>query len=288
MNTFQIMSALTTPFTKNGRIDYEALGRMIDEQMAQGIDGFIVCGTTGETPTMKTYERFDILRFVIDRTHHDVELWFGCGTNNTKETLSLVKRAANYDIDGLLLVTPYYNKPSPNGLYRHFHTIAESTELNIMLYEVASRCGVAFEADTLCRLFHDCPNITALKYAGNDYALIAKLHERFPQIRLYSGEDATFYAGMDRGLSGVISVMSNVYLKEMQEYVKTRSNDLRQYLKQVAALCFLECSPSAIKYMMHREGKCENCLRLPLVPLSVKSMQVIDAFMSHDKIHQSL
>lgn len=288
MSDFQIMSALVTPFTSRGKIDYEALGKMVDDQLACGVAGFIVCGTTGEAATMKEYERFDVLRFVIDRTHHQVEIWFGCGTNHTKETLSLVKKAANYDIDGLLLVTPYYNKPSQQGLYRHFQTIADSTDLSIMLYEVAARCGVAFEAETLAKLFRDCPNITALKYAGHDYATMASLHEHYPEIRLYSGEDATFYEGMDCGFSGVISVMSNVYLKEMKEYVQTRSEQLRHYLQQVAALCFLECSPSAIKYMLHREGKCENALRLPLVPISAAAMQMIDAFMEHDKIHQSL
>lgn len=287
MSDFRIMSALVTPFHHNGQIDYEALGHMIDDQIAQGIDGFIVCGTTGEAATMKRYERFDVLRFVIDQSHHQKEIWFGCGTNNTKETLSLVKQAANYDVDGLLLVTPYYNKPSQQGLYTHFKTIDANTDLPIMLYEVASRCGVSFHMDTLCRLFQDCSHITAFKYAGNDYSLIARLHERFPEIQLYSGEDATFYDGMDQGLCGLISVMSNVYLKEMQEYLRTGSADLKSYLEQVAALCFLECSPSAIKYMLHCEQKCENCLRLPLVPLSYPAMQRIDAFREHDKIHQS-
>lgn len=288
MSDFRIMSALVTPFDANGNIDYTALGNMVDEQIAQGIDGFIVCGTTGEAATMKRYERFDVLRFVIEHSHRQKEIWFGCGTNNTKETLSLVKQAANYDVDGLLLVTPYYNKPSQQGLYTHFKTINDHTKLPIMLYEVASRCGVKFHSDTLCRLFQDCSHISAFKYAGNDYSLIAKLHERFPKLQLYSGEDATFYDGMDLGLCGLISVMSNVYLKEMQEYVRTRSVKLRSYLEQTAALCFLECSPSAIKYMLHCEGKCENCLRLPLVPLSYPAMQRIDAFREHDKIHQSL
>ncbi len=288
MSEFQIMSALITPFDHKGRIDYDALGRLVDAQMDQGVDGLIVCGTTAETPTLKEYERFDLLRYVIDRTQHRCELWFGCGTNQTKETLSLVKKAANYDIDGVLLVTPYYNKPSQEGLYQHFHTIANSTQLKIMLYQVPSRCAVVFREETLCRLFQKHPNITALKHASDDYALIASLHDRFPHIRLYSGEDGSFYEGMDHGLSGIISVMSNLYLKEMQEYVSTRDLDMKAYLKQVAALCFLECSPSAIKYMLAWEGVCGNYLRLPLVPLSEHAGKQIDTFMENDKIHQSL
>lgn len=288
MSEFRIMSALITPFDHKGRIDYDALGRLIDAQMKQGVDGLIICGTTAETPTLKQYERFDLLRYVIDRTHHRCELWFGCGTNHTKETLSLVKKAANYDIDGVLLVTPYYNKPSQAGLYQHFHTVANSTQLPIMLYQVPSRCGVAFSEETLCRLFQNHPNITALKHASDDYGLIASLHERFPAIRLYSGEDGSFYAGMDHGLSGVISVMSNLYLREMKEYVKTRDGKLQEYLKQAAAMCFLECSPSAIKYMLAKEGYCANRLRLPLVPLSASAVKQIDVFMEHDKIHQAL
>lgn len=288
MSKFQIMSALVTPFDSNGNIDYEALQRLIDVQLEQGVDGLIVCGTTGEASTLKEYERFDILRFVLDRTRHACEVWFGCGTNCTADTLSLVKRSALYDVDGLLLVTPYYNKPSQEGLYQHFKTIADSTESKLMLYQVPSRCGVAFTRENLERLFHDCANICALKHASNDYELIESLHAQFPHIHLYSGEDATFYEGMDRGLSGVISVMSNVYLKEMKEYVTSKDSTLHDYLKTVARLCFLECSPSAIKYMMAREGICEANVRLPLVPLHAATKQTISAFMEHDKIHQPL
>jgi len=283
MSDFKIMSALITPFQKDGSIDYDALGALIDRQMGDGVDGFIVCGTTAETATLQEQERFAILRFVIDRCKHEKELWFGCGTNHTKETLRLVKKAAMYDIDGVLLVTPYYNKPSQEGLYQHFRTVADSTQMNIMLYQVPSRCGVAFEEQTLCRLFEDCPNITAFKHASNDYALIASLHERYPAVSLYSGEDATFYEGMDHGLCGLISVMSNAYLKAMKDYVITRDPALRQYLKQVAALCFLECSPSAVKYILYRQHYCQNVLRLPLVPLSKAASSTIDVFLQQDK-----
>lgn len=283
MSEFQIMTALITPFKNNGAIDYEALDRLLDEQLSLGVDGLIICGTTAETPCLKEHERFDLLRWVIYRVKHKTKLWFGCGTNQTKETIRLVQKAANYDIDGVLLVTPYYNKPSQEGLYAHFAAIAENSELPIMLYQVPSRCGVGFEFNTLCRLFENYPNITALKHASNDYDMIARLHNMYPHIALYSGEDKTFYDGIDKGLSGLISVMSNAYLKEMKQYIKSFDDEKKRYLEKLADMVFLECSPSAIKYMMSKQGKCENILRLPLVTLSEGAQAVIDEFMNTDK-----
>lgn len=288
MSKFKIMTALITPFQKNGAIDFDALDRLIDEQILAGIDGFIICGTTAETPCLKEHEKFDLLRWIINRTHHQVELWFGCGTNNTAETLRLVEKASYYDIDGVLLVTPYYNKPSQQGLYKHFKTIADQTDQNIMLYQVPTRCGVTFEESTLLRLFHDCPNITALKYADNDYALIERIHKAAPNIRLLSGEDKTFFQGMNKGLSGLISVMSNAYAKDVVSYSLDPTKQKQAYLEQIAACAFMECSPCAIKYMMYKFGKCEETVRLPLVPISRKTKKVIDAFMENDKIHHHL
>lgn len=286
MSEFSIMTALITPFKGNGNIDYDALGALIDEQIKDGVDGFIVCGTTAETPALKEQERFDILRYVIERSAHRVELWFGCGTNATRDTLRLVKKASYYDIDGVLLVTPYYNKPSQQGLYTHFKTIADAVDIDIMLYQVPSRCGVAMEERTMLRLFQDCPNIKALKYASDDYALVQRLHEQAPHIRILSGEDKTFMKGMDKGICGLVSVMSNYALDVIKAYIHEPTAQHLAYLEQLAALTFLECSPSAVKYMMSKEKKCQNVLRLPLVPLSIPAKRQIDAFLSCDKNRQ--
>lgn len=288
MSGFQVMTALITPFKTNGKIDYSALGNLIREQLEEGIQGFIVCGTTAETPTLKEHEKFDILSYVIEQVNDRVPIWFGCGTNNTKETLRLVKKASYYDISGLLLVTPYYNKPSQNGLYMHFQTIAHSTDMNIMLYQVPGRCGVHFEERTLVRLFKECPNITALKHASDDYELIAHLHQQFPHIQLYSGEDKTFMKGIDQGLSGLVSVMSNFRLSAIRAYLCQPDAAHAAYLEQLSALTFLESSPAAIKYMLAKEGKCQNILRLPLVPLSHGAAKQIDAFLACDKKRQTL
>lgn len=283
MSDFQVLTALITPFQKNGSIDYEALDRLIDEQLDGDVDGLIICGTTAETPCLKEHERFDLLRWIIHRVDHRVPLWFGCGTNQTRETIRLVQKVANYDIDGVLLVTPYYNKPSQDGLYAHFAAIAENSELPIMLYQVPSRCGVRFELETLLRLFKDYPNITSLKHADNDYEMIQKLHEQMPHIALYSGEDKTFYEGMDKGLNGIISVMSNAYLPEIKRYLANPNPKQMDDLKRLADMVFLECSPSAIKYILSKQGKCENLLRLPLVPLSKHAQMIIDDFLMNDK-----
>lgn len=287
MQNFKVMSALITPFKGNGKIDYDAFADLIEKQLEEGVDGFIVCGTTAETPTLKESERFDILSFVLEVSQHQVPIWFGCGSNATQDTLRLVKKAAMYDIDGVLLVTPYYNKPSQNGLYMHFRTIADSVNVKIMLYQVPGRCGVSFEERTLIRLFRDCPNIVALKHAAIDYDIIANLHERFPHISLYSGEDQTFMQGIDRGLCGLISVMSNYKLSAIKSYLEEPDKKKEAYLQQLSALTFLECSPAAVKYMLSKEGMCQNILRLPLVPLSSMAMKQIDAFCECDKKRQS-
>lgn len=288
MKPFEVLTALITPFKENGQIDYEAFACLIEEQLVAGVDGFIVCGTTAETPCLKEVERFDILMFVLEQTKHCVPIWFGCGTNCTKETIRLVNRASYFDIDGVLLVTPYYNKPSQQGLYTHFKTIAEAVDVPIMLYQVPSRCGVKFEESTLQRLFQDCESIVGLKYASDDYDLIDRLHHQFPNKLFYSGEDRSFMNGMDKGLQGLVSVMSNAYLKDIKAFLHEPSEASIHFLEQASTLTFLECSPSAIKYILSKAGKCHNVLRLPLMPLSDDAMEIMDQFLDEEKNRQAL
>ena len=288
MKDFQIMTALITPFQTNGVIDYPALDKLIQQQIDQGVDGLIVCGTTAETECLSEHERFDVLRWIQYRTKGKVPIWFGCGTNNTQETLRLVSKASYYDIAGVLLVTPYYNKPSQEGLYMHFKTIANQTNIPIMLYQVYGRCGVQFEEETIIRLFEECDQIVALKHASDDYALIERLHRRFPNKQLYSGEDKTFYQGIGKGLSGLISVMSNAFLTQIKEDLIDLDEQKQSDLIRRAEISFLECSPSAIKYILHQKGICENALRLPLVPISKQAEHQIDAFLQTDKKCQNL
>lgn len=288
MSEFQILTALITPFQANGAIDYKALDRLVQQQIDQGVDGLIVCGTTAESACLSEHERFDLLRWVQYRCKGKVPIWFGCGTNNTQETLRLVNKASYYDIEGVLLVTPYYNKPSQEGLYMHFKSIANQTNAKIMLYQVYSRCGVQFEENTLVRLFEECENIVALKHASDDYALIKRLHLRFPEILLYSGEDKTFYQGIDHGLHGLISVMSNAFLSHIKEALSCMDEKVRKDLITRAELSFLECSPSAIKYILYCQGMCENILRLPLVPISKDAQLTIDRFLQDDRKRHNL
>ena len=152
---FEVMTALVTPFYEDGSIDYGSLGKIIDDQLKQGCQGFIVCGTTAEAPTLSEQEKFSILSFVIQRTQHTIPLWFGCGSNDTQQTIQMCLKAQSYDIDGLLVVTPYYNKPSQEGLYQHFKAISDVVFKDIMLYNVPSRTGVEISYETLKRLLLD-------------------------------------------------------------------------------------------------------------------------------------
>lgn len=279
MKTFKILTALITPFDNNKNIDYCSLRKIIRQQLNQKVDGFIVCGTTAEVSCLEVYERFDILRFVLNEVKQKVPVWFGCGSNHTLNTLHMVKKASYYNIAGVLLVTPYYNKPSQQGLYEHFSTIAKSTDLNIMLYQVPSRCGVYFEKETLRMLFQECNNIVALKHACDDYDIIDDLQKEFQQISFYSGEDNSFHLGIEKGISGLISVASHFDLQVIQKFIQTRDEELLKIIVDVANHVFLECSPSAIKYILMKRNCCNNILRLPLVPISNENAKKIDEFL---------
>lgn len=280
---FQVLTALITPFKINGKVDYVALRELVLNQVKQGVDGFVVCGTTAETPTLSKRERLDILSFVIEVSKHCVPIYFGCGTNNTKETIHLAQQASKYDIDGLLLVTPYYNKPSQRGLYEHFKIIADHVDTNIMLYQVPSRCGVAFTTETLVALFEDCPNITALKHASADASSIEYLRPRFPTISFYSGEDGQLINARIQHMDGLVSVMANAFLPQMKYFLDNPDEKQATWLQQLAELTFLECSPSAIKYMLYKQHRCRQEVRLPLVTLSEEAKATIDAFIDMQK-----
>lgn len=276
----KVMVALITPFTKENSVDYPALKKIIARLLKEGVDGFIVCGTTGETPTLKEEEKFEILSFVINETQHMVELWFGCGTNDTLESIRLCQKASTYDIDGVLLVTPYYNKPSQRGLYQHFHMIADICEKPIMLYNIPSRTGVQLTQQTIEKLLCNHANIIALKQACDDLDTVRYLKDRYPNFKIYSGEDGALDEGIDAGMDGLISVMAHINLKRIKQFIDEgrMDNKQRKQLKLDAQVVFLESSPSCIKYLLSRRKECENILRLPLCSVSFETQNILDAY----------
>ncbi|MFR9256849.1 MAG: dihydrodipicolinate synthase family protein [Merdibacter sp.] len=183
----EILTALITPFQSDGSVDASALRKLVHTQMEEGADGFIVCGTTAETPTLTREEQRQIIETVLSLTTGRCKVYAGVGTNCTATTIANICSFERYPLDGYLLVTPYYNRPSEEGLFRHFQAAAAVTRKTIMLYHVPSRTASSITVALFERLLAVCPNITALKYAASDYQAMAAFKRRHPQICLYSG-----------------------------------------------------------------------------------------------------
>lgn len=273
--------ALITPFHHDGQIDYESLGKLIDRLLDEGCDGFIVCGTTAEVPTLRFDEKYEILDFVIGITKKRAQIWFGCGSNDTLSVIKGVKRVQDYDIDGILVVTPYYNKPSSKGLIAHYEAIANATNHKIMLYNVPSRTGVSLNYQTISTLIDHHSNIVGLKQASDDFDCVMKLKENYPDFVIYSGEDGSLQEGLHAGVDGIISVSGHMNLMMIKKYLSDYQNDPNtnfQDLKDFASITFCDASPAPIKYMLARKGYCENVLRLPLVGVSMAAQAMIEQY----------
>ena len=212
-------TALVTPF-KNGKIDEEAYREFIEWQIEQGIDGLVPCGTTGESATMTHDEHEAAIRICVEQVNKRVPVIAGAGSNNTREAIPLTQFAKNVGADAALHITPYYNKPTQEGLYQHFKTIANAVELPIILYNIPGRCVVNMEAETTLRLANDCENVIAVKEASGKMDQIATIAAAAPEgFSVYSGDDSATYDIMRLGGAGVISTTGNVAPERMKELV---------------------------------------------------------------------
>ena len=272
----EILTALITPFQSDGSVDASTLRKLVHTQMEEGADGFIVCGTTAETPTLTREEQRQIIETVLSLTTGRCKVYAGVGTNCTATTIANICSFERYPLDGYLLVTPYYNRPSEEGLFRHFQAAAAVTRKTIMLYHVPSRTASSITVALFERLLAVCPNITALKYAASDYQAMAAFKRRHPQICLYSGEDASCFAAMQAGFDGVVSVMSHLQMPAMRKAIETEDPALIEQLQTFAGYCFLGASPAPVKYMLSRRSQCENILRLPLCPIDASIKKRLD------------
>ena len=267
-------TALITPF-KNGVIDYDAYGKILEAQIEGGISALVVAGTTGESSTLTDEEHREIIRYAVEKVAGRVPIIAGTGSNDTSYAIELSKFACSVGADALLLVTPYYNKATQNGLYEHFKAIAESCDKPCILYNVPSRTGCNILPDTAARLA-DIDNIVAIKEASSDISQIAELAAKCGDtLDIYSGNDNQILPIMSLGGKGVISVLSNVLPAETSEIcskflsgVIAGALELQlKYLPFINAL-FSEVNPIPAKAAMARLGRCENTLRLPLTPMS--------------------
>lgn len=280
-------TALITPFTNDG-VDFEELRKLIEFQILEGIDSLIICGTTGESSTMSLEEKKSVIEFSIKIANGRVPIIAGTGGNNTKEVINLSKYAESVGADGLLLVTPYYNKTTQNGLIAHFTEIAKSVSLPIILYNVPSRTGLNIEPET-CLELSKIPNIVGIKEASGNISQVAKIANLCQDnLAIYSGNDDQIVPILSLGGLGVISVLSNIYPKYVHDLVMDylTGNWQKATASQVYAIplinaLFSEVNPIPIKYAVSKIGFKTGLPRLPLVELSDKNKEKIDHLMKN-------
>jgi len=268
-------TALITPL-KRGRVDEEAFINLIKEQVSAGVDGIVPTGTTGESPTLEFNEHIRVIELAVRVAKGKIKVLAGTGANSTSEAIELTKAAQAVGADGSLLVAPYYNKPSQEGLFLHFKKIAKSTKLPIVLYSIPGRCNISIEVETVSRLVKACSNIVGIKEAGGDADRVSQLREILgPKFGILSGDDSLTLPFMSVGAEGVISVASNVIPRKIARMVELYSTG-----KSAAALkihqkyysmfkdLFLETNPVPVKYALALLGKCTEEYRLPLTKMT--------------------
>lgn len=274
---------MVTPFNEELEVDFDKASHLVDHLINTGTDTIVVCGTTGESPTLSNDEKVALFKHVVGVAAGRAKVIAGTGSNNTKASIELTKKAEAVGVDGTLLVVPYYNKPSQEGLYQHFKAIAESTKLPGMLYNIPGRSAVNMSVETILRL-SEIPNITSVKEASGDLSAVAMLVERSnEQFRVYSGDDKLALPSMSVGGYGVVSVASHVIGSEMkamiEAFVEGKVNEaaaLHRRLLPIFEGLFITSNPVPVKYALEQKGIAVGSVRLPLVPLNEREAQFIE------------
>lgn len=268
--------ALITPFLKNGQIDFAALEKLVEDEIQNGIDYLVALGTTSESPALSQKEKEEVVRTVVSVNAGRVAVLRGLGGPNTLELVEQLHTLDFTGVDAILSVTPYYNRPSQEGVYRHYHTLSDHSPLPIILYNVPKRTGCNIEADTTLRLANDCPNIIAVKEASGNLNQIMRIVKHKPaEFSVISGDDAITLPLIAAGADGLISVVANAFPKEVSTMVRLARQDkiaearaIHLALLDFTQACFKEGSPAGIKALMWLQGKIQNQLRLPQAPVS--------------------
>ena len=269
--------AIITPFHTDGSIDYDKFGEVIEQQIANQTDAIIVCGTTGESATMTHEEHLDVIRYCVEKVAHRIPVVAGTGSNCTETAVYLSQEAEKIGADGLLVVTPYYNKTSQQGLVRHFNVVADSVDIPIILYNVPSRTGCNIKPKTYQELCKH-PNIVAAKEASGDISQVALIRSLCgDNLDIYSGNDDQTVPFMSLGALGVISVFANICPKEMHDICQLcLDNDFAEAQKlnfhylELMHMLFSDVNPIPVKTAMNLFGYEAGECRLPLVPMSVQ------------------
>lgn len=277
-----VMVAMVTPFDECHRIDDQAVIRLCQHLLKQKVDGLVVAGTTGEVSSLTFEEREHLFKLVKNTVGKKAEIWMGCGTNNTDTTLKNCWQAESLGADGVMLITPYYVRPSQKGLKEHFSFIASRISLPMMLYNVPKRTGIHMEAKTVIELANEHANIVMLKQAHKDQDEILRIAS-MTSLKLLCGDDLWYDEALKWGMDGIVSVAGHldcdmIYKMNNYHQLGIYSEKLIERWKQLSRMCFLVSSPSDVKYMLMKKGLCSDEVRLPLVKLDKEEKQRIDLF----------
>ena len=284
--------ALITPFKEDGSVDYEALLRLVDYQVQNGTDFLCVLGTTAETPTLTKEEKEKVKRIVIDRVNGRIPILLGVGSNSTQAVVDTVMNDDMTGVDALLVVVPYYNKPSQEGIYQHYKAVAQATELPIVLYNVPGRTGVNMTAETTLRLARDFKNIVAIKEASGNITQMDDIIKNKPEdFDVISGDDGITFPLITLGAVGVISVIGNAFPREFSRMTRlalqgdyANALDIHHKFTELFSLLFVDGNPAGVKAMLNMMGMIENKLRLPLVPTRITTYEKMRAVLDSLKI----
>ena len=264
--------AIVTPFKDNGEVDYEKFAEMVEYQIENGTDAIIVCGTTGESSTLTHEEHLDVIRYCVEKVNGRIPVIAGTGSNCTDTAIYLSTEAEKYGVDGLLLVTPYYNKATQKGLYQHFKAVADSVKVPVILYNVQSRTGCNIAPETVVKLCTEVENIVGVKEASGNLSQIVKLMSLADgKVDLYSGNDDQITPLLALGGKGVISVLSNVAPRQTHEicakfFAGDVAGSCAEQLRAIP-LCnalFCEVNPIPVKKALNLQGRGAGILRMPL------------------------
>lgn len=275
--------ALVTPFKADGSLDYEALVKLVEYQVQNGTDYLVVLGTTAETPTLTETEKAEIKRLVVTQVRRRVPVVLGVGGNCTRAVVDTLRQADLQDVDAILSVVPYYNKPSQEGIFRHYEAIAEATTRPVILYNVPGRTGTNMTAETTLRLARTFRNIVAVKEASGNIKQMNDIIKNKPaDFQVISGDDGITYPLIALGAVGVISVIGNAFPREFSRMVRLalegdydNARVIHSRFMELFDLLFVDGNPAGVKSMLNMMGFIENRLRLPLVPTRLTTYEKI-------------
>ena len=275
--------ALITPFKDDESIDFDALSKLIEYQIQNGIDYLVVLGTTAETPTLTEQEKNEVLSFVIERVKERVPIVLGLGGNNTRGIVERLKTESFQGVDAILSVVPYYNKPSQEGIYQHYKAIASATKLPVILYNVPGRTGVNMTAETTLRLAREFDNIVAIKEASGNITQMDDIIKNKPKdFMVISGDDGITFPLITLGAVGVISVIGNAFPREFSRMVRLALEEdyanallIHHKFSELFELLFVDGNPAGVKSILSSMGYIRNRLRLPLVPTRITTYEKI-------------